>query len=184
MRTDTRKTNQHPSVGKHPDRPAHATPAVRAKARQTEEPSDDISGGFSRILRTLPLTLAVSALSGAVFVTAVTIAAFFSPDPTALTPILSVVALALTALVGGLVAGKQNPDNPLAGSLLSGCLMAGVLLLLSLLFSGATDGAEGSAWLPWLMRLGVILIHALGGFLTRPRPKTVAHTTGKHPARR
>lgn len=175
MNTHSHKT-QHPSVGKHPDRPTRAP--SRGNARQTEEPSDDTAGGFSAILRGYPITLAVTVLSGAIFITAAAFAAYHSPDPTALTTPLSAVALALAALTGGMTAGKLNPTCPLGASLLCGGLTAILLTLLSLVMEGA------GGLIPWLMRLGMIPLHLLGGIFTRPRRKAPTHTAAKHPSRR
>lgn len=177
MNTHTHNRNRHPSVGKYPDSPS-AFP-VRAMHGQTEEPSDDTAGGFSRMLHTLLPVLAVTVLSGIVFVTAMTLAAYYSPDPTALTVPLSAAALLLTALAVGITAGKCNPHRPTASALLAGFLLAAALTLLSLLCGGEND-----TLLPWLLRLAVMPAALLGGFLTRPKPKAPAHQVSRHTAHR
>ena len=163
--------NQHKSVGKHPDRPAHA-------ARQTEEPSDHAAGGFSSILRSMPIALGVTALSGLVTVTALCMAALLSSDPTALIRPCSVAALLVAALCGGITAGKLNPSAPLKAGLLGGVVTV-VLLLLPVLLTGSGGGG-----LQWGLRLGVIPAHLAGSALTRPRKKAPTHTVGKHPSHR
>jgi hypothetical protein len=147
--------------------------------RQTEKPSDETAGGFSAILRGYPITLAVTVLSGAVFITAAAFAAYHSPDPTALIAPLSAVALALAALTGGMTAGKLNPTRPMGAGLLCGGLTAVLLTVLSLLLGGNAGG-----FFPWLMRIGVIPLHLLGGVIVRPRQKTPAHTAKGHSGRR
>ncbi len=176
MNTHSQHTPQK-SVGRHPDRPAHGIPA-RVSRGQTEEPSDDTAGGFLSILRGYPIVLAVTALSALVFVTAACLAAWKSPDPTALILPASAIAQALASLVGGMTAGKLNPSNPLSASLLCGGLTAILITLLSMVFGG-----EGGL-ISWAMRLGGIPLHLVGGILTRPRKKAPTHTAGKHPSRR
>lgn len=176
MNTHSYNQKGHPSsVGKRPDRPASTF--LRGRARH-EEPSADTAGGFSAILRGYPISLAVTVLSGAIFITAAAFAAYHSPDPTALIPALSAVALALAALSGGMTAGKLNPTCPLAASLFCGGVTA-VLMILPALALGSAGGL-----IPWLMRIGMIPLHLLGGIVARPRRKGPAHTAKGHSARR
>lgn len=159
------------SVGKHPDRPAFS-------ARQTAEPSDEIAGGFSSILRSMPVALGVTVLSGLLLTTALCVIAFSSPDPTALIRPCAAVSLMLAAFCGGITAGKLNPAAPLAAGLLCGTATAALLILSALL----TDGRGGL--LPWVLRLSVIPACFVGSAVTRPRKRPPAHTAGKHPSRR
>ena len=168
----------HPSVGKHTDRPAHPVSHGKSTARQTEKPFDEASDGFSAILRSLPLSLGVTALTAIVFLTALAFAAYFSPDPMPLTKALSAVALALASVMGGLVAGRLNPARPLGASLLTGGTAVAVLLLLTLL-----PGEDGGL-LSLLLRPAALLFHLLGGIMSRPRKKAPTHTAVKHPAHR
>ncbi len=178
MNTHTHSTHsaKHKSVGKHPDRPAHSL--ARLGAMQTEEPSDEIAGGFSSILRRMPIVLGVTVLSGLLLTTALCLIAFSSPDPTALIRPCATVALMLSALCGGITAGKLNPAAPLAAGLLCGTLTAGLLVLTALL-----TGQDGGL-LHWGMRLAVIPAYLVGSAVTRPRKKAPAHTAGKHASRR
>lgn len=176
-----KQLTDHPSVGKHPDRPSHTAISARGLGH-AEEPSDDIEGGFSRILRRLLLPLAVTAVAGLIFVTALTVAAFNSPDPTALVTPLSAAALALASLVGGITAGKCHGERAVAGSLISGCLLAALLCLLALLIGGEAQGMPPAV--AWLIRLATIPVHMIGGILARPKQKPATHTAGKHPSHR
>ncbi len=171
-----RKSNHHSSVGKHPDRLPH--PALTAgRSGRAEEPSDTQAGGFSRILRKLFLPFAVTTVSGVVFVTALTLAAYQTPDPTALISPLSMAALGLASLAGGITAGKCNRERAMLSSFVSGCTLAAILCLIAWI-----GGGESRETIPWLIRLSAIPLHLLGGFMTRPRKKPAGHTAGKHPS--
>ena len=171
-----RSTTHHSSVGKHPDRVPH--PALTAgRSGRAEEPSDRQAGGFSRILRKLLLPLAVTVASGAVFVTVLTIAAYQSPDPTALVTPLSIASLGLASLAGGITAGKCHGEGAIPGSLMSGCTLALILCLV-----GWIGGGESEGLIPWLIRLATVPVHLVGGLMTRPRKKPAGHTAGKHPS--
>ena len=167
MNTHSTKSN-HPSVGRHPDRPAVHT------ARQTEEPSDRTGGGFSSILRCYPMILGITALTAVLLVTVAALALYNSSDPTALILPASAAVPTLAALCGGIVAGKLNPTAPMAAGLLSGGLTAALLLLLSLVFG------EGGGWISWGMGLGTLLFSLLGSALTRPRKRAAAHSARSH----
>ena len=165
----------HPSqttVGRHPDRPA------RTRVRPSEEPSDTQAGGFSSILRSYPLVLGITALTALLLVTVAALVLCNSPDPTALISPVSAALLAVSALVGGIAAGKMNKDCPVAASLVCGGLTAALLILISLILAGKGD------LLAWGMRLSVLPLHLAGGILTRPKPQAPTHTAGKHPTRR
>ncbi len=173
-------TSNQPTVGHRPDRLSH--PALAAgRIGHAEEPSDDRSydraDGFSALLRRLLLPMAASAATGLVAVTALTAVAVGSSDPTTMIPLLSSAALLLSSLAGGITAGLCRRERAVAGSLVSGCLLAAVLCFVGLL------GGEGSA-VSWLIRLAPIPVHAVGGLLTRQRPAKPTHTAGKHLAHR
>ena len=171
-----RSTTHHSSVGKHPDRLPR--PALTAgRSGRAEEPSDTQAGGFSRMVRKLLLPLAVTIASGVVFVTVLTVAAYQSSDPTVLVTPLSIAALGLASLAGGITAGKCHGEGAIPGSLISGCTLAMILCLMGWIGGGGSGG-----FVPWLIRLTPIPIHLLGGLMTRPRKKPVAHTAGKHPS--
>ena len=178
-----KQLTNHSSVGKHPDRLSH--PALSAgRIGHAEEPSDNSAGGFSSTLRSLLLPLAATAVTGLLSVTVMAAAAGSSPDPTALIPALSVAALALSSLAGGITAGLCRRDRAVASSLISGCLLTALLCLPGLL--GGTQGADAlfSPTVTWLIRLVPIPVCALGGVLTRPRPHRTTHKAGNHPARK
>ena len=167
MNTHSHHPSQNP-VGRHPDRPA------RTRVRPSEEPSDTQAGGFSSILRSYPLVWGITALTALLLVTAAALVLYNSPDPTALISPVSAALLAVSALIGGMVAGKLNRNGPVTASLVCGGLTAVLLILISLIFAGKGD------LLAWGMRLSVLPLHLAGGIITRPP----THTAGKHPTRR
>ncbi len=171
MNTHSHHTSHNP-VGKHPDRPA------RPRVRPTEEPSDRQAGGFSSILRSYPLVLGITALTALLLVTAAALAVYRTTDPTAWITPASAAVLAVSALVGGILAGRLNRSSPVSASLVCGGLTAALLILLSLCLGGKGD------LLAWVGRVSVLPLHLLGGILTRPRPQAPTHTAGKHASRR
>ena len=161
--------SKHPSVGRHPDRPAHS-PARRG-ARQTEEPSHQAAGGFSSILRRYPLVLGITLLA-AVLSTAPAAAILYScPDPTRWILPAAALSAALASLCGGMAAGKAFPASPIAAGSLAGGILSALLLLVSMTLG------EGGGLIPWGFGGGMLLLHILGSALTRPRPKRPAHST-------
>ena len=190
-------TSNQSTVGHRPERLSH--PALAAgRIGRAEKPSDNRSrdrsqdrscgheGGFSYAARRLLLPLGVSAATGLLSVTALTAAAAGSPDPTAMLPLLSIAALALSSLAGGIAAGLLRRERAVAGSLVSGCLLAAALCIVGLLASQRTVQPlwEQGSVLAWLIRLIPIPVHGIGGFLTRQRPERPAHTAGNHPSHR
>ena len=171
MNTHSHHPSQNP-VGRHPDRPAHT------RVRPSEEPSDIRAGGFSSILRSYPVVLGITALTALLLTTVAALILYNSPDPTAWITPVSAAALAVSALMGGIAAGKLNTANPVAAGLICGGLTAVLLILISLFFDGKGD------LLSWGMRMSVLPLHLLGGILTRPKPQAPTHTAGKHPSRR
>ncbi len=174
----------------HPER-THSTGAVshrssdHASARaaatrggRAAEPSDafdpNAQGGFSRVVRTLPLTLALTAAAGVVLVTVATAIAYRAPDPSALTAPLAYSSLGVTSLIGGILSGRRNGEDYLLGGLMAGTSLALLLILIS--FFGEAN-KENSPFFPWLARLGVVLLHVLGAYITRPRAHAVSHAS-------
>lgn len=166
--------SNHPSVGRHPDRPAHSPTGTRA--RKTEEPSPS-AGGFSSILKAYPVVLGITLGLLALLVTGAAVVLYSTPDPTAGVLPAALAVLALSSLVGGIAAGKLNPATPVAAGLLCGLITAALLLALALVW-----GEVG------LLRLGIsagsLAAHLLGSLLARPRKKSPTHTAVKHPAHR
>ena len=170
----------HSSVGKHLAHPSYAVSTVKPLAHGGG--TDDTEGAWGYICRRLLLPLTVALVSGAVFVTVLSLAAFNSPDPTSLVGLLSPISLGLASLSGGIAAGKCSGERAVSGSLISGCLFAAFLCVLSLFT--AKDTHTVSATVMWLLRLSTVPAHLLGGILARPKKKSAAHTVGKHASHR
>ena len=168
---------KHSSVGNHPDRLSHPAPAS-GRIGHAAEPSDSQADGFSHILRALLLPIAASAVTGLGAVTVLTAIAGAGPDPGAIIPVLSVVALVIASLAGGITAGLCRRDRAIPTALVSGCLLTVILCAISLMGGGSRSAtwSEVSPVVPWLIRLAPLPIHALGGLLVRPRPQKAAHT--------
>lgn len=172
------RSNRHQiaPVGKHPDRPSHPTHEARRALGPAEEPPEEIAGGFSRVFRRLLLPVVCTVPVGLIFLTVLTAAAYFSADPTALLLPLSCVALGLTSVAGGIIAGKIHGDGWAGGSLACGGLFA-VLLSIVALMAGGGEAPLSSAVL-WALRLSPIPLHLLGGWVARPRPRAAKHAVG------
>lgn len=172
MRTDTHS----PSAGH-----ARLHPAHDSRRGHREQPphafDENESGGFSRILGTLPLVCGLTALAGVLLATLGTALTLSAPDPVSLIPLVSRISVGLASLLGGMLAARRNPASPLMGGLISGMLMALLLTVVGMCIGGEESAAT------WVMRLCIPLVHLLGAYVARPRPKAVqhgAHAAGRH----
>jgi putative membrane protein (TIGR04086 family) len=138
MSMNPKSANHHLPVGNRPDRLSHPTLSV-GRSGHVEEPSDTQAGGFSSIMKGYSLVFAAFALSVLLFITVAAFAAYQSPDPTPLIRPVAAAILAVSALIGGIVAGKRNPACPVVAGLICGGLTTALLILLSLLFRGERD---------------------------------------------
>ncbi len=124
--------------------------------------------GLIRVLSAALFALPVTAAVGLILLLIVTAVAYANPDPDSLTTPLSLAALALTALLGGVVAARRGQGRTLLCGLMLGLLLTLLLLLLSLLFG---DEARKQLTLGltspvlWLLHGGVVFLSALGGKL-------------------
>ena len=188
MSTERRNTHihgQHPSaVGRVPDRPSRASASghARLSGGRAEGPpasfEENATGGFSHLLRTLPLSVGLTAVLGLGCLTAAALVAHRSPDPTSVARPLALAALAVTSLVGGIIAGRRYREATVMSGLMAGGVLTVLLLLVSLIT--VSEGDLASPVLTWLSRLGIVLLHVLGGRLARPRTPAPAHTAGGH----
>lgn len=162
--------------------PRAALPAVRADA--TAKLSDERAGGFSRAIAGGLFSLPVTAVLGLIFLTVGTWVAYSNPDPSSLSTPLALGALALSSLLGGLVASRRNSGESAAlCGLCGGCLFSVFLFILSLLFGNearATMSLGLSAPAAWGIHAGVVGLEILGALMGRPRRRTATH----HRARR
>ena len=171
------KLTNHSSVGTHPDRPTH--PALAAgRIGHAEEPSDHHAGGFLATLRGLARSTLATLAVGLAAVTVMTVLTMTAiagenSDPAATVPLLAPIATAIASLVGGITMGLNNRRRSVANALIGGTIMAGMLCLLGFLSGGDDAGS-------WLVRLLPLPLYAIGGLLTRAKPRPVTHTAGNH----
>ena len=97
---------------------------------------------------------------GAALILLCSIAAYFMPDPDPMIHPLSYVAAGLTALIGGIVAGKIHGSAPAVCGSVNGLLLVALMLLLSLFFRPLSAGY--SAWVAALLHAAVPVLSFLG----------------------
>lgn len=195
MNHDNRTHTAHSNAGRHPSErtthpTAHISDASRTRTsdqrrsierRGEEKPSDTSAGGFSLALRTLPISLGVSALTGLLLLTVSAAIAYTAIDPTALMTPLAYGVLAVASIAGGMTAGARNRPNALLGGVVSGCTLALLVTVLGLVVGRGSAASDLSPAAPWLARLGIIVFHVLGAAFFRPRPKPATHSSA-HPS--
>ncbi len=182
----------------HPSLSTGTSPVTRRGiSAKAEEPPADSAGGFVSFARTLLFTTGITAVAGLLALTAAVAVVSLAPDPTAVARLAAYAALAVTALVGGIVAGRRAPDRPVLGALGAGAVFALLLTLLAIPVghfvpapdtlavpdSLPTAGTAVSVAQAACMRLGVIVLHPIAAYLTRARHEegeTHAHHAGGH----
>ena len=112
-----------------------------------------------KCLRSLLFTVGI----GASALLICSLAAYFTADPASWTHPLGIGALALTALLGGVAAGRIHGKAPLTAGGINGLLLLLLTLLLSLFFREAP--VAGSTVAPWLLRLSILPLSAAGALL-------------------
>lgn len=150
----------------HPHRKQNTARIPRASDDHTSEGGTE--AGFSRVFTAALFALPVTAVIGLVLLLIVTAVAYANPDPDRLATPLSLAALGLTSLLGGLVAARRGQQKPLLCGGMLGLLLVLLLLTASLFFSDETRELLTlglSAPLTWGLRGGVVLLSALGGRL-------------------
>ena len=136
------------------------------------------TGGFSRILTSLPPVCGLTAAAGVLLSILGAALLLYTPDPVALIPIVSRLSVCLASLLGGILAARKNPTSPLAGGLSAGAVMALVLTVVGM----CVGSGDGALW-AWMTRLGTLPLHLLGSYVARPRPRAATHTAhvaGRH----
>ncbi len=175
--------NRHLPAGhaRHPS--AHRTPSAADgySNGHREQPSfaleSNEAGGFSHIIRSLPLVCGLTALAALLLSTAGATLALSAPDPVALIPLFARLALGVSSLLGGILAARRNPASPIAGGLTAGAAMALLSTIVGLCFGGEMTLTA------WVVRACIVPVHLLGAYVARPRPRAPehhAHTVGGH----
>ncbi len=173
------------SINAHPSHPAltgrdpKRTDGHRDKPSPAFDPHDsNDADGFSRVLRSLPLSVVVTVLAGLALSAVGAAIALRAPDPVALIGPLSWGVVGLASLFGGILSGRRAPASPVGAALLCGAVTV-VLLTVAGLCAGGGIGSPSA----WLLRLTVLPLHLIGAYLTRPRERAPSHgdhTAGRH----
>ncbi len=133
---------------------AHKHPPQR-KRRKASSP-DQIP---RNALRSFGITVAI----GAGMILLCSMIAYFLPDPLSMILPLSYLAVGLTALIGGLIAGKLHGGAPLIVGLINGMLLTALILIGSLFFRSMANGY--TAWISALLHAAVLLLSFLGALI-------------------
>ena len=99
------------------------------------------------------------------------LAAYSYKDPDAILPVLAFCGVSVAAFVGGIVASKKHGEGGMVCGLLSGAMLAILLLFVSFAFGKEYSSENGMA-AKLLIRLSAVLLSVLGGAVGRyKRPK-------------
>lgn len=105
----------------------------------------------------------ISAGIGAGLILAFSLAAYFLPDPDPMIHPLAYVAAGLTALIGGVVAGKIHGSAPAVCGFVNGLLLVALMLLCSLFFRNLASSYP--AWLSAILHAAVPVLSFLGALI-------------------
>ena len=112
----------------------------------------------------------ITIASGFGLLLALSLAAYFYSDPNLLIHPMALIVAGLTALIGGIAAVRIHGHSALICGLLNGCILLGVMLLLSLFFKG--QGIGYSAGVSCLLHAGIPVLSVAGAYLgLRRSPK-------------
>lgn len=162
-RKNSRRGHTSPPAGHLPPKAGHTR--KRPEGRAADRPSDTpLSGAFFSAVFAMPFVL----LIGLLFLLIGTLVGYRSADPHGLIPYLSLAALGLTSLLGGLIAARRRRGHPLLSGLLCG-LLINLLMLAASLFFGDAEKATLSLSYPslakWGLHAAVALLALLGARL-------------------
>ncbi len=89
-------------------------------------------------------------------------------DPSMMISILGMVALYLSAFIGGFIASRFNRQNGLLSGLATGGVFMLVVIMLSFILR---SGKESVGFVTWLLFLLITVVSAVGGYLGVPSGK-------------
>lgn len=152
-----------PPSGHLPPKAGHTRekPSVRSSDHSGESP---LSGAFFSAIFAMPFVLVI----GCLFLLISTLAAYRSPNPHTLILPLSLTALGLTSLCGGVISARRKRGNPLLGGLFCGLLINLFLLTASLFFNDGDSEALSlglSSLARWGLHAAVVLLSTVGARL-------------------
>ena len=111
------------------------------------------------LLRGVAFGLLVSLLTGAILLSLVAFLLMQTNDPGKNASLFGLICLCVTALIGGIAAGKRNKGQ----GALAGLLLGGVLLLLLFVLSLFLKGEGPSLLYTLITRLTLLLFALFGG---------------------
>ena len=144
---------------KHSPPVTHHSPPSYPVAQASSEQASPLTSTLGSALFALPLM----GILGVIFLLIGSAVAWRSPNPHALIPPLSLVALGLTCILGGLIVARQRRGRPLLGGLLCGLLFTALTWCLTFAVQD-TVLPFPSPWL-WVIRLGMVLLTLVGAKL-------------------
>ena len=135
------------------------------KAVPPHREEDSLRARLQSTAKSAGITLGI----GALLLLAATLALYFSPDPNPLIRPLGLLAAALTALLGGMIAIRIHKTAPLPCGLLNGSAVMAIMMVLSLFLGNYASAL--SATLAALLHVAFLLLSVLGACIGRKRPK-------------
>ncbi|MBQ9784036.1 MAG: TIGR04086 family membrane protein [Clostridia bacterium] len=115
-------------------------------------------------------SLAVTCGAGLLLILSLSLALYFSPNPSPLVQPVGLIAAALTALIGGFAAARIHGQSALLCGLINGIGLLAIMLLLSLFFAKHTSAY--SALVSCLLHACVPVLSVAGAYLgLRRTPK-------------
>ena len=152
-----------------------ASKHTRQKAASTKKSDMDSP---VLLVKHIGLSVLLTSLVSVLLVTVFSLLAYFGTDSDKWTMPLGLVASALTALFGGMIASRIHGHSALICGLLNGSLMMALMMLLSLLMIKSAYGY--SAGISCLIHTAFLLFSVAGAYLGAPK----ADKTRKRKARK
>ncbi len=145
---------------------AHGQTRKAPQKKKRVQPEEETPAIFLKHLtKSFLITLAI----GVGLLLAVSLIAYFCPDPDSLILPLSLAASGLTALVGGFISLRLHGHSALLCGLCNGGACSVLMMLVSLFLGGYAHGY--SALISGLLHAGFLLLSVTGAFLGRPHQK-------------
>lgn len=142
----------------------------RAKARKrktTAQNRDEES--FLTLAQSTAKSAAITLGIGAALLLTASLAIYFYSDPILLIRPIGLLASALTAFLGGIVAIRVHKKAPLLCGLLNGCAVMVAMMILSLFFR--SHASEYPTWIAALIHAAFPLLCVLGAMVGGKRSK-------------
>ncbi|MBQ8310524.1 MAG: hypothetical protein IJX80_05870 [Clostridia bacterium] len=136
----------------------------------TKAKRDDTPASAALFVRRAAMSLSFTLGLSAVLLIVLSLAAYLTPDPDALTAPLGLAACALTSLFGGMISVRVHQRHaPLPAAFCNAALLSTMMLILSLFFSPLASGY--SALISALLHAAVFALSLLGALIAMREPK-------------